>query len=408
MLEAFVRPLNILFISPYLPSKIHVRPYNFIKFLARRGHKITLLALIPPGQSLQSLSELKDCCTTVHTVTHPRWRTLWNGVQAIPTQMPFQAAYSRSPEFSALIRKTETANNFNVVHVEHLRGAEPSRAIRHTPIVFDAVDSISLLFERVMQSPPTPRSRLMAMLDLSRTKKYEANLLNMFNRVLVTSAHDRDALAALAEYPAENARLVVVPNGVDLDYFSPQATPRDPATIVFSGKMSYHANIAAAIDLATKIMPLVWQKFPATKLTLAGKDPASELLALQNDTRIEVTGTVPDLRPYLARATIAVSPIRYGVGIQNKVMEAMAMRTPVVSSPQAISALNVAAGHDLLVGDTAEAMAAAIILLLEHPYRREEIGATGRHFVEQHHSWEAATELLEAQYQAVLASSPIV
>ncbi len=397
-----MHPLKILFISPYLPSPIHVRPYNFIKFLAKRGHHITLLALLPPGESTDSLSDLEDWCTAVHTVAHPRWRTLWNGVTAIPSRTPFQAAYSRSPQLAKLIRQTEATGDFDVVHVEHLRGAEPSRAIQNTPIVFDAVDSISLLFERVLKSPPTRRSQLMAQLDIARTRTYEAELPARFNRVLVTSARDRDALANLSAVPAETRRLVVIPNGVDLEYFSPQATPRDPATIIFSGKMSYHANIAAGIDLATQIMPLVWRKFPDTKLTIAGKDPSAELLALDTDARIEITGTVADLRPYLARATIAVSPIRYGVGIQNKVMEAMAMRTPVVSSPQAISALDVAVGNDLLVGSTPPEIAAAIIALLEHPRYREEIGAAGRRFVETHHSWDSAAEMLENVYLMVI------
>src|SRR5690606_32012470 len=126
--------------------------------------------------------------------------------------------------------------------------------------------------------------------------------------------------------------------GVDLDYFQPQDLARNPKRLIFSGKMSYHANIAAAEDLSEKIMPLVWQAEPQANLQIVGKDPAPVILELGEKHNISVTGYVPDLRPYLAQAAIAVSTVRYGVGIQNKVLEAMAMATPVVCSPQASSA----------------------------------------------------------------------
>jgi glycosyltransferase involved in cell wall biosynthesis len=242
-------------------------------------------------------------------------------------------------------------------------------------------------------------------LDLARTRRYESRLLKRFERVLVTSPHDRDALARLASTTEANDRLCVLPNGVDLDYFKPLDLPRDPATIIFSGKMSYHANIAAAIDLARQIMPHVWQQRPTAKLVLAGKDPAPELLALAADPRIVVTGTVPDLRPYLAQATVAVSPIRYGVGIQNKVLEAMAMATSSVASSQATSALQVQAGRDLLTADSPETLAQAIVELLMHDALRQSIGQAGRHYVETYHDWNGAAETLAGVYQAAIAET---
>src|SRR5688572_25931633 len=116
--------LKVLFISPYLPSLIRVRPYNFIKFLAERGHQVTLLALEPPKEDTSGLASLRQWCQQIQTVPLARWRTLWNGVQAIPGQTPFQAAYSRSPQMDALIPRVLAQTTFDVVHVEHLRGAE--------------------------------------------------------------------------------------------------------------------------------------------------------------------------------------------------------------------------------------------------------------------------------------------
>ncbi len=422
-----MKSLRILFITPYLPSLIRVRPYNLIKYLAGQGHRITLLALIPPGEDSSGLDSLRAWCWRVYTAPLPRWRTLWNGLLAIPGHTPFQAAYSRSPVMADLIRQTQAESTFEVAHVEHLRGAELGRAINDIPTVFDSVDSISLLFEHVCQSGPTWRSRGLARLDLARTRRYEGRLLEHYQRVLVTSPRDRATLVELAtaNNPAlvrsednrakqsrlhnshqtheTNGRLVVLPNGVDLDYFSPLDTVRDPATLTFTGKMSYHANVAAALDLAKQVMPHVWQQLPHARLAIVGKDPAAELLALTEDPRIIVTGTVPDLRPYLAGATVAMSPIRYGVGIQNKVLEAMAMTTPVVSTPQAVSALQIQAGQEALVAGTPEEMAQAAVILLTDDTLRWRIGQTGRRYVETYHNWESVAKKLGAVYQEVIA-----
>lgn len=398
-------PLRVLFISPYLPSRIRVRPYNLIKYLAAQGHKITLLALVPPREDDRDLSTLRAWCTEVRTVTLPRWRTFWNGLRALPSPTPLQAAYSRSPDMTALIKEAQAEQSFDVVHVEHLRGSELSYAVSGAPIVFDSVDSITLLFEQVLASGPTWRSRLMAGLDLARTRHYEGRLLSRYRRVLVTSPRDKERLARLSIDPSAHDRLVILPNGVDLDYFSPLGFKREPLTIIFTGKMSYHANIAAAMDLATKIMPLVWQRFPEARLTIAGKDPSIELLELAADPRVVVTGTVPDLRPYLAQATVAVTPIRYGVGIQNKVLEALAMATPLISTPQATAALQLQPGQDLLIGNTPGAIAEAIITLLKDEVMRQRIGQAGRRYVETYHDWRMAAQKLEQIYLEAMASA---
>ena len=400
-----MRQMRILFVSPYLPSLIRVRPYNLIKALAKRGHQITLLALEPPGEDTSSLDNLRACCQDVQAVPLPRWRTLYNALRAAPSQTPFQAAYSRSPEMFALMQRTQADANFDIVHVEHLRGAELSCAVVDIPIVFDSVDSITLLFEQARRFGPTWRSRLMASLDLRRTQRYESRLLERYPRVLVTSAQDKKALAELSTRKDIDSRLVVLPNGVDLDYFSPVDEPRDPATLIFTGKMSYHANVAAALDLATQIMPHIWERRSDVRLIIAGKDPSADLLALSADPRIIVTGTVPDLRPYLARASLAVSPIRYSVGIQNKLLEAMAMATPVVSTPQATAALQVQPGRDLLVADTAQAMAEEVMDLLGNDTARHRVGQAGRRYVETYHNWNTAAEQLENVYQEAIAEA---
>jgi glycosyltransferase involved in cell wall biosynthesis len=159
-------------------------------------------------------------------------------------------------------------------------------------------------------------------------------------------------------------------------------------------------------DLVHKIMPLVWAQEPEADLQIVGKDPVPVIQELGQKPNISVTGYVPDLRPYLAQAAVAVSTVRYGVGIQNKVLEAMAMKTPVVCSRQACSALRVQPGHDLLVGDTPEAIANHIVDLLRSAEKRERLGQAGRKYVETRQTWDSAAIILEDLYQRAIKDVP--
>jgi glycosyltransferase involved in cell wall biosynthesis len=144
----------------------------------------------------------------------------------------------------------------------------------------------------------------------------------------------------------------------------------------------------------------VWTKQPNAHLYIVGKDPAPAVVALGEQPNVTVTGSVPDMRPYLAEAAAAISTVRYGVGIQNKVLEAMAMGTPVVCSMQANSALKTVNGEDILVGDSPEAIAGQIVDLLSSADLRARIGAAGRRFVEKYHTWDSAAAQFEGLYRA--------
>ncbi len=390
--------MRILFIAPYIPSLVRVRPYNFIRTMHSRGHEVTLLALVPPGESEFSLNELRGWCQAIHTVPHNRNQVLMNGVRGLLSRLPLQAYYSYSPAFTEKLRQVLTASSFDVAHVEHLRGAILADSLKTLPVVFDSVDSISLLFGKVLEDAPNLKSRLMAMLDLDRTRRFEGTLTRRFSQVAVTSEADRQALIKLG---SEGKSVKVVSNGVDLDYFKPQSVPREPLRLVFTGKMSYHANVAAVEDLVHKIMPLVWRTQPQAELYIVGKDPTEAVKALAQIPNVVVTGSVPDMRPYLASAAVALSTVRYGVGVQNKVLEAMAMATPVVCSPQANSALQTHVGEDILVGDSSEAIAAHILELLASPEIRNRIGAAGRKYVETYQTWDRSVSILENIYVEV-------
>ena len=389
------KTMRILFIAPYIPSLVRVRPFNFIRTMYARGHEVTLLALVPPSDSDSSLDELKDWCQAVHTVPHSRNQVLMNGARGLLSSLPLQAYYSYSPAFVDKLQQVLTESSFDVAHVEHLRGAILADSLKSLPIVFDSVDSISLLFGKLLEDAPNLKSRFMAKLDLERTRHFEGTLTSRYSQVAVTSEADRQALIKLG---SRADCIQVVSNGVDLDYFKPQSVPREPLRLVFTGKMSYHANVAAVEDLVHKIMPLVWQAQPQAELYIVGKDPTEAVKAFAQTPKVVVTGSVPDMRPYLASAAVALSTVRYGVGVQNKVLEAMAMATPVVCSPQANSALQTRVGEDILVGNSPEAISSHILDLLGSPEKRNRIGAAGRKYVETYQTWDRSVSILENMY----------
>lgn len=417
--------MHILYIVPYAPNLIRVRPYQLIRALLRRGHRVTVATLWTSAQDVADLQQLAAAGAHIVAQPQPLWRSLMNSLQALPTPTPLQAVYSWQPTLAHTLVTAIQDQQFDVVHVEHLRGVRyglhlQAWSMAHQmplPVVWDSVDCISHLFAQAAHRSRSRTGRLMTRLELNRTRSYEGWLVHQFSQVLVTSAADQQAMAQLAlqqkcaastpDSRAENERLRVLPNGVDLEYFSPNEKRRDAMTIVFSGKMSYHANVTAALYLLEEIMPLVWAEQPAVQLYIVGKDPTPEIraraaqAAAHADTpSVVVTGTVADLRPYLHSATVAVAPLLYSTGIQNKVLEAMACGAPVIASPQAVAALAIQPGREVLVAEDAASFAQAILYLLADPEQRHTLGQAGRTYVERHHSWDAMAAQLETIYGA--------
>ncbi|MFZ0547952.1 MAG: glycosyltransferase [Candidatus Promineifilaceae bacterium] len=405
-------PLRILFIVPYPPSLIRVRAYNLIRHLTLLGHQVTVLTLFTGTAEQADAANLTALCHRVIALPLPKWRSLLNCLKALPTQKPLQAVYCWQPaladELAHLIGSNGSGHAFDVVHVEHLRGVEYALFLKsilaangtNLPIVWDSVDCISHLFRQTAAASHSRFGNLAAHLDLARTERYEGWLANQFSRVLITSEIDKQAILDLVPPQEPKPEISLIPNGVDLDYFCPRPTAnREPDTLVFSGKMSYHANVTMALYLAQEIMPRVWKQRPTVKLNIVGKAPPKQITALAQRPGINVTGLVPDIRPYLQGAAAAVVPLVYGAGVQFKILEAMACATPVVTTPQAVAPLSAEPGRDLLSAKDPEDFAQAILTLLSDPQMQQKIGANGRAYIEAHHNWTTITAQLTDIYR---------
>ena len=398
--------MKLLWILPYTPTSIRTRPYNLLQALIRAGHHLTLATVCEKPEERETLEKLSAQGVRVISEHLARPQMAINLGVAFWGGKPLQSRYSWSPRLAGRLINLLRNEQFDAVHVEHLRGsvygllaAKVLAGARQAErVVWDSVDCISLLFEQAARRSRSGFGRWVTRLELPRTRRYEQALVGSFPTTLVTSANDKAAFERLAGRSLPQVR--VLPNGVDSAYFSPGDEPKAAAEVVFSGKLSYHANVTAALHLVQQVMPHVWAARPETRVVLAGKDPANEMVRLgQADPRVVVTGTVADLRPYLRRATVAAALVPYGAGIQNKVLEAMACGTAVVGSPQSAAALDVLPGREMLVVDGAEAQAQALLHVLENDILMAQLSAAGRAYVAAQHDWGRIAAQLEEIYQ---------
>src|SRR5215216_1990774 len=374
--------MRIAYIVPYVPNRIRTRSYNLINQLTSLGHEVTVFTLGSSRGDLISAQSLKENCREVDYYAQPVWRSLLNSAVALPSSKPLQSVYSWHPAMARQIAQRASRNEFDIVHIEHLRGSRFGLFLKsrlpNIPVVWDSVDCISHLFQQAAKQSHGFFGKFMTRFELSRTRRAEGALTCRFDHVLVTAAPDRNALLGLVPPGQSPSEISVLSNGVDLKYFHPRAEfQRDPETIVFSGKMSYHANISMAKYLVEEIMPRIWKFRPAARLYIVGKDPASSIKKMTRNPLITVTGTVDDIRPFLWRATVSVVPLLYGAGIQNKILEAMATGTPVVTTCQALSALQAQPGKDLFVSDDADGFSEAVLQLIAHRELQQKMGQAG-------------------------------
>lgn len=401
--------MRVLFVTPHPPSRIRVRSYGFLAQL-HHEHEVLIATQCASAQEAEDVESLRRQGFEVVVVQESKRQAMLRSGIALLTSRPLQVAYAQSTHFAETVARLCNERAIDVVHVEHMRGiASMEQIAQLRPLVWDAVDCISLLCKHTIVAGPSLPVRLIARLELERTQRYEARILRQLQHIIVTSERDRQAMLdlnynATAQDESKKSTITVLPNGVDLDYFSPLAVERRPLNIVFSGKMSYHANVATALYLHKHIMPLIWEQQPQATLTIVGSKPPKMIQQLARDPRIEVTGYVADLRPYVARAQVMVSPMVYSVGIQNKVLEAMALGTPVVVAKQAAQALNAQHEHDMLVADSARAFADATLRLMTDTELHTALRLHGRVYVEQHHNWHVATERLVHLYEQAIGN----
>lgn len=360
-------------------------------------HEITLVALSWNDEDRQALQELAERGLPVHAIPHGVSRRL-SAVPALAGK-PLQYAVARSSHFATttreIIRQADAAGKpFDAIHVEHLRGAAAIDLFKPLGVrtVFDAVDCLAELARLSCLHSTSRLVRAVARYEHPRTQRIESQLIRAADIVTVVAERDRTALLQ----QNQPANVLVVPNGVNA---LPQPVPiGSQPEVVFTGKLSYHANQAAADWLTTDIWPQIRQLVPAATLTIAGANPPEWLTKRNGHNGVRVMANPPDMQEVLRSARVAIAPVVYSVGIQNKVLEAMAMGIPVVASPSAAAGLLPGSDGTLALAESARDLAMETARLLLDDIAASRLGAAGFDYVSRQHSWSAVARQFEALY----------
>jgi hypothetical protein len=388
--------MNVLFLChrlPYPPKRGgKIRPFNMIRHLSR-NHRVTVATVARSAAEVTEGRALADHCHELHVARiGPAAGWLRFALHTV-TSYPATFGYFYSAALARTVREVLARGETDAI-VVHCSSMGPYVAgHRGCRKIMDFGDADSEKWLEYGRSAPFPVS-LGFRLEAWKVRRFERRLAEQFDACSVTAPREREVLGEYVRAPIH-----VFPNGVDGDYFRPRRSATGtlvPNRLIFTGNMSYRPNVEAVQDLVGEILPRVWERRPDTELYIVGMDPAPAVRRLADGRRVIVTGRVDDIRPYFESAAVAVAPLRIARGLQNKVLEAMAMRVPVVASPQAFNGINAAADRDLLVADGAEAFARAAVSLLDDPARRERYAAAARACVEANHDWERILRGFEA------------
>lgn len=274
----------------------------------------------------------------------------------------------------------------------------PSRCPQ--PVVLFEHNVEYMIWKRLLEVETRPWRRALLALEWRKMQRYEAAACRRARLTIAVSTADR----ALLDANSPGADIRAIPTGVDTAYFHPNGRQENPTALVFTGSMDWYPNEDAVIHFIQAILPAIRRQLPSTSLAVVGRNPSARLRAAGATAGVHVTGTVPDVRPYMAEAAVYVVPLRVGGGTRLKIFEALAMDKAIVSTGVGAEGLPIVPGEHYLRADRPEDFARAVVTLLKDPSRRRTLGAAGRRLVEERYSWAQATMHFERHCQELLST----
>lgn len=365
-----------------------LRAFNQLRCLSE-SHEVILCALSDSPVHPEALKVLNSFCSEVHIIPIGKSGMIWNLLKAFFNGNPLQVGYFYRCHAREKINQLIAESKPDHIYCQLIRVSEYVKNST-LPKTLDYQDIFSMGAKRRAETS-SPLMRLFFLMEYRRLIRYEHDIFARFNLKTIISKPDRDLLP----HPSRN-EVVIIPNGVDHNYFSPVQGEKK-YDVVFTGNMGYPPNIDAARFIAEEIFPLVLKQFPSAKLLLAGATPHARVLALKSK-HITVSGWMPDIRESYASSRIFIAPMRIGTGLQNKLLEAMAMEIPCITSILANQALCAEENKEILIGSNAREYADHIIELLQDEKYALSLARNGHVFVKKVFSWENSVKELETLF----------
>jgi len=416
------RPLKIavVYSRPPLPMTRadQMTVAHLLDFLARRGHRVYLYTLDTGEPSTPAQKAwVAERCHRVHLFRHKIGHSLAGLGLCLPRGLPLQVGWFYNFGQVRAVRAALAEEELDIVYCYYIRSAEAVRTLtsgnhlphpqgRSRPVSFLAMQlSQSLNTRRMMKNFRRWRDLAIFALECRLVRRYEAHIWANFHRTVLIGPQDLEEIKRVCrEYSQpEIDNFLFGPHGVDIHHYAPRPEiAADPNTLVFCGVMGTNTNIHAITWFAEQVWPLVKRAEPAARLFIVGRRPTAEVLALATRQGITVTGEVPDPGDYIARAAVCINPMRAGAGMQNKLLEYLAMGKPVVATAVANEGIGGRAGEHLLIADSAAEFAAKVLILFKDSEQRQSLGRAARSFIEAHWGWEAHFLNLEREMYAAL------
>ncbi|MBS0326157.1 MAG: TIGR03087 family PEP-CTERM/XrtA system glycosyltransferase [Proteobacteria bacterium] len=386
--------MKILYVChrfPYPPKRGgKIRPFNMIRHLAA-SHEVVVASLARSREEADEGRGLAAHCAHYEMVTVTNPLQVARMVARLPTPEPSSFGYFHSPALARRIRVLLATEEFDLVFVHCSSVAHYVRHVRGIPKILDFGDMDSQKWLEYARYKPFPLS-LGYRLEGVKLVAAEKRLARDFDLCTATTRAEWETLESLGTGVATDW----FPNGVDSGYFAPAAEPYDADSVSFVGRMDYYPNQECMLRFCSEVWPRVRERRPQAKLAIVGADPSPAIRSLGEVPGVTVTGSVPDVRPWLRHSALMVAPLAIARGTQNKILEAMASGVPVVTSRVAAGGVDAVAGEHLLVADSPAEVADAVLGVMDDVGLRARLARAGRERMLSHHAWDRSMERLDA------------
>lgn len=400
--------LNILFFSPTVPYPAidggRIRVLNLVSRLCRI-HKVTLLTFITLPTDEQGIDYMRRMGMAVAGVrlsgqnSTMSYRSL---LRSFIQRKPVTVVKYYCTDMVAVLKNLLKSRSFDIIHFEMIHTGQylmMENDIYHSAKTVLGEQNIdSNVWYRLSQTEANPLKKLTYYSQYRAFAKYESKICGEFDACTCVSTQDREKLMSICP----EASIDVIPNGVDLDYFKPGDLEEDAASLVFTGSMDWHPNEDAVLYFCDYILPIIRVKLPEVRFYIVGSNPTPRVLDLRRIEGVIVTGSVEDVRPYIARGAVYVVPIRVGGGTRLKILQALAMEKAVVSTTIGCEGQELQPGQHLLAADEPQQFANAVIRLIKDKALRRRLGENGRAFVKERYDWDVIVRKLDLLYRKLV------
>lgn len=385
--------MKILYVCHRFPFKPNrggkIRPFNMIRHL-NESHQVTVASLARSPEEAKEGEGIAPHCRRYLMDTVSAAGAVARMLAGAPTPTPASMAYFHSPRLARLIREELRRESFDLIFVHCSSVAHFVADVPGIPKILDFGDMDSQKWLDYAQFQPFPKS-LVYRIEGLKMQRAEMQLARKFDLCTCTTRAEYETLLGFET----GTPAAWFPNGVDLEFFKPSGAAYDPNAIVFVGRMDYYPNQQGVTEFCDRVLPVIQAQRPEATFSIVGAKPSPEILELGKRPGVTVTGTVPDVRPHVLKAAVAVAPLRIARGTQNKILESLAMGVPVVSSATAAKGIDAEPGEHFLAAEDARDLAAMTLRLLQDTAERDRLAKAGRARMESHHNWPASMRRLD-------------